>query len=77
MKPALKIISNLKNVSKVISQKTIDYTDNLISIKPDFVIHGDDWRLGAQTKTRDDVIYTLAGSSRILIEISYTKIFWT
>ena len=35
-------------VSKVIPQKTIDYTDNLISLKPEFVIHVDDWRLGVK-----------------------------
>ena len=38
------IVSNLKQVSKVVPQKTLDYTSNLIDLKPDFVVHGDDWK---------------------------------
>lgn len=42
------IIESLKYVSKVIPQKTLDYTPNLLSIKPDYVVHGDDWKKGVQ-----------------------------
>ena len=40
------IFENIKGVSKVVKQSTLDYTENLLSIKPDFVLHGDDWRDG-------------------------------
>jgi glycerol-3-phosphate cytidylyltransferase-like family protein len=33
------IAENLKNVHKVVEQKTRDYTDNLIKYKPKYVIH--------------------------------------
>ena len=53
------IISSIKGVNKVIPQKTLDYVPNLIKLKPDFVIHGDDWKSGVQKITRDRVIKVL------------------
>ena len=38
------VISNIKFVSKVVEQKTLDYTENLKILKPNFVVHGDDWK---------------------------------
>ena len=38
------IIENIKNVKHVISQDSLDYTENLLKIKPDYVVHGDDWK---------------------------------
>ena len=34
----------------MIPQKTLDYVENLNLIKPDFVVHGDDWKKGVQKK---------------------------
>ena len=42
------IVQNLKGVDKVVSQSTLDYVQNLKEIKPDFVVHGDDWKSGVQ-----------------------------
>jgi len=67
------IIQNIKYVKKVIPQNTLDYVPNLILIKPDFVVHGDDWKKGVQKKTRDKVIKTLKKWSGRLIEPKYTK----
>ena len=53
------IIQNIKYVKKVVPQKTLDYVHNLNIIRPDFVVHGDDWRTGIQKKTRDRIIKTL------------------
>ena len=49
----LRIISNIKGVSHVKKQDSIDYTNNLRELKPDFVVHGDDWREGIQKKYRE------------------------
>ena len=38
------IVSDLKGVSEVIPQTTLDYRPNLEKIRPDFVVHGDDWK---------------------------------
>jgi phosphoenolpyruvate phosphomutase / 2-hydroxyethylphosphonate cytidylyltransferase len=67
------IIQNIKYVKKVIPQKTLDYVSNLNLVKPDFVVHGDDWKNGVQKKTRDRVIKTLKKWSGKLIEPKYTK----
>ncbi len=69
----LAIFSNIKGVTRVVEQKTLDYTDNLLALKPDYVIHGDDWREGVQKLVREKVIATLATYGGQLVEIPYTK----
>ena len=66
------VIENIKGVSSVIAQETLDYRPNLKKIKPDFVVHGDDWKEGVQIKTRQQVIDTLAEWGGELVEIKYT-----
>ncbi len=67
------IIKNIKYVKKVIPQRTLDYVENLNLIKPDYVVHGDDWKTGIQKKTRERVVKTLRKWSGKLIEPKYTK----
>lgn len=67
------VISNIKGVNFVIPQETLDYTKNLRELKPNFVVHGDDWKTGVQQKTRQNVIDTLNEWGGKLIEVSYTK----
>ena len=67
------IIQNIKFVKKVIPQHTLSYVPNLNLIKPDFVVHGNDWKTGIQKKTRGDVIKTLKKWSGKLVEPKYTK----
>ena len=67
------IIKNIRGVSKVVAQDTWDYSKNLNKIKPDFLVHGDDWKNGVQKKTREKVIKTLKKWSGKLIEPKYTK----
>jgi phosphoenolpyruvate phosphomutase / 2-hydroxyethylphosphonate cytidylyltransferase len=67
------VVENIKYVSKVIPQHTLDYVKNLNLIKPNYVVHGDDWKSGVQKKTRDRVIKTLKKWSGKLIEPKYTK----
>jgi phosphoenolpyruvate mutase len=66
------VVDNLKGVNKVIPQNTLDYTENLLNLKPDYVVHGDDWREGVQKSTREKVIKTLANWGGKLIEVPYT-----
>jgi len=67
------VVENIKYVKKVIPQKTLDYVENLELIKPDYVVHGDDWKNGVQKKTRTRVIKTLKKWAGKLIEPKYTK----
>ena len=68
-----KVIQNIKYVNKVIPQNTESYVPNLNLIRPDYVVHGDDWKTGVQKKTRERVINTLKKWSGKLIEPKYTK----
>lgn len=66
------VIENIKGVKEVIPQDTLDYRPNLELVKPDIVVHGDDWKEGVQAKTRQQVIDTLAVWGGKLIEPNYT-----
>ncbi len=68
-----RIVENIKGVSKVIPQRTLDYSVNLKKLRPDFVIHGDDWRKGTQKQVREKVIELLKSWGGELIEVPYTK----
>jgi len=67
------IVSNLKAVSEVIPQSTLDYSENLKALKPDYVVHGDDWKDGVQQHTRQIVIDTIAEWGGELVEVPYTQ----
>ena len=67
------VIDNIKGVVKVIPQDTLDYSDNLRLIKPDIVVHGDDWKEGSQKSTRQQVIDVLNEWGGELIEVPYTQ----
>lgn len=67
------VIENIKGVARVVPQTTLDYVPNLESLKPDFVVHGDDWKDGVQQNTRARVIETLSKWGGRLVEVPYTK----
>ena len=66
------VVAALKGVTRVIPQEQLDYIPNLLKLKPDFVVHGTDWREGVQAKTRQGVIDTLAQWGGQLVEPEYT-----
>ena len=67
------VIEGLRSVDRVVPQETLDYVPNLREYKPDFVVHGDDWREGVQRETRQRVIDCLAEWGGKLVEVPYTK----
>ncbi len=67
------IVANIKGVDRVVPQTTLDYVPNLREIKPDFVVHGDDWKEGVQQKTRQRIIEAMAEWGGKVIDIPYTK----
>lgn len=67
------VFSNLKGVARVVKQDSLLYDDNLRKLKPDYVVHGDDWRTGVQSKARQSVIDILSEWGGELVEIPYTK----
>jgi phosphoenolpyruvate phosphomutase len=67
------VVENLKGVDRVVPQETLDYVANLRLYRPDYVVHGDDWREGVQQDVRQAVIEVLAEWDGELVEIPYTK----
>ncbi len=67
------VVENLVYVDEVISQETLDYTNNLKNIKPKYVVHGDDWKSGIQKNVRQKVIEVIKEWGGELIEVPYTE----
>jgi phosphoenolpyruvate phosphomutase len=67
------IVMNIKGVDEVIPQTTLDYIPNLELIKPDYVVHGDDWKEGVQKEIRKNVVDTIVKWGGHVVDIPYTK----
>ncbi len=64
-----KIIANIRGVAKVIPQDTLSYKKNLETLKPDYLVHGDNWKEGFQKAIRAEAIEVLASYGGILISL--------
>ena len=67
------VVESLKYVDEVVPQMTRDYDDNIRRLKPDFMIHGKDWREGPLADVRSKAIATMAEWGGQIIEPDYTK----
>lgn len=67
------LMQNITGVNQVVLQNTLSYVDNLRKYKPDYVVHGDDWKTGFQKSIRDEVIAVLDEWGGQLIEYPYSK----
>lgn len=66
------VVSALKGVTNVVAQETLDYRPNLDKLRPDIVVHGDDWKTGVQSKVRQQVIEKLSEWGGKVVDIPYT-----
>ncbi|AGF58372.1 phosphoenolpyruvate phosphomutase [Clostridium saccharoperbutylacetonicum] len=67
------VVSNIKGVVSVIPQDSLDQVPNIREIKPDYVLHGDDWKEGVQKVLRDKVIEAIGEWGGKLVEVPYTQ----
>lgn len=67
------IVSNIKGVDEVVPQKTLSYQENLRTIRPDYLIHGKDWRTEPLAKYRDEAIKILKEWGGEVIEPDCTE----
>ena len=67
------LVENINGVSKVIEQKNLSYKEILTTLKPDVVVHGDDWKEGFQKPIRDEVISILESYGGKLVEFPYSQ----
>ena len=66
------VVSNIKGVVSVVPQDSLDQVPNLIELKPDYVVHGDDWLEGSQKELREKVIDAIKEWGGELVEVPYT-----
>lgn len=67
------VVEQIRGIDRVVPQRTLDYVPNMLELKPDYVVHGDDWKKGVQAVTRQRVIDTLAQWGGELVELPYTR----
>ena len=67
------LVEHLADVKHVVAQESLSYADNLRALKPDYVVHGDDWRSGTQAMVRAEVVKVLAEYGGELVEVPYTE----
>lgn len=65
------IIAHINGVARVVPQLELSYAENLRKWKPDYVVHGDDWREGFQKPIREEVLSVLGEYGGELIEFPY------
>lgn len=69
----MELIKNISGVNKVVEQTELSYKKNLERLKPDYVVHGDDWVMGIQKPIRDEVCGILATYGGKLVEYPYAN----
>ena len=62
------VLEAIGGVKEVVPQETLNCVPNLLKIKPDYVLHRDDWNTGVLRETRQRVIDTLNQWGGELIE---------
>ncbi len=67
------LMANIAGVEKVVEQKTLSYAENIRALKPDYVVHGDDWVNGFQKPIRQEVLEVLAEYGGQLVEYPYSS----
>ena len=67
------LMANIAGVEKVVEQTKLSYADNLRALKPDYVVHGDDWVNGFQKPIREEVLDILAEYGGQLVEYPYSS----
>ncbi len=66
------MIKNIEGVESVIVQDEILYDKVIEKIRPDYVIHGDNWLIGPMKVIRDNVEKLLSAYGGKIIDIPYT-----
>ena len=66
------LFENMAGVERVVTQNTLSYAENLRELKPDFVVHGNDWVEGFQKPIRQEVCEVLAEYGGRLVEYPYS-----
>ena len=66
------LYESLDGVDKVVVQNSMMYSDIIPELKPDYVVHGDNWTSGPESAIRANVVKLLNEYGGELIEVPYT-----
>ncbi len=69
----IQMIRTVPGVSDVIVQDTVMYDTVIAQLKPDYVIHGDNWLEGPTKAIRDNVKASLDAYGGEIIDVPYTR----
>lgn len=69
----LRLYRSLDGVDSVVIQDDMLYDDVLSLIRPDYVIHGDNWQTGPEAEIRARLLRSLEALGGQLIEVPYTR----
>ena len=67
------IIENIKGVKSIIIQDTYDYEPVLRKLKPDYFVHGDDWKKNVQSNIRVKLKKIMKKWNGKVLEFPYTR----
>ena len=69
----VKLYSAIPGVSRVVVQNSMQYDEIIASLRPDYVVHGDNWKTGPESVLREQLLKLLDKYGGELIEIPYTR----
>ena len=72
MEERIKLYQSLDGVDEVIVQDSIMYDEVIQRLRPDYVVHGDNWKEGPESAIRNNIVSLLQRFGGELIEVSYT-----
>jgi phosphoenolpyruvate phosphomutase len=67
------ILENISGVARVVPQNTWDYAPNLLTYRPDYMVHGSDWLSGPLAPYRARAVAALNAYGGQLVETPYTE----
>ena len=68
----VRLYRSIEGVEEVVIQDDAMYDDVITLIRPDYVLHGDNWKEGPESAIREHVIELLAQYGGELVDIPYT-----
>ncbi len=66
------LVLGLKGVREVVAQDDWDYSVNLRKLKPDYFVHGDDWKISNLESIRQNCLEALKEYGGTLVELPHT-----
>ena len=67
------VLESVKYVDEIVCQETKDYSDNLRRYRPDYMVHGTDWRTGPLAEVRQKAMDLMGSWGGEVVEPEYTQ----